>query len=175
MYIIVTEDRIVRGPYENLAQATGENFHEHNGVIWQIDSSGTYKLPEVLMHAYPDPECTWGYMLVCARCIAKGIVPSTIDLTKAIENPPALGKIQGCEVCKRDRILSAPTRVKFLVTRFDGEVPQATPLSANLEQALNEYLYQNPPECDEWRIENDLPADAKVVGRIRRVEDVFEM
>jgi hypothetical protein len=55
------------------------------------------------MFAYPDSKCTWGYMTVCDKCLTNA--PKHVDRTKPIVSPPAVGKAQICELCRRMFIL----------------------------------------------------------------------
>lgn len=56
--------------------------------------------------AYPDSKCVYGYMVVHHGC--KASAPHWVDVEQPIENPPALGKLQRCEVCGKRAMLRKP-------------------------------------------------------------------
>lgn len=58
------------------------------------------------MLAYPDSRCTFGYMTVCPTC--KPLAPPHVDTSRPLVNPPAVGKRQPCEICKRQFALQSP-------------------------------------------------------------------
>jgi hypothetical protein len=58
-----------------------------------------------ILNAFVDVKCTWGYMILCKDCQKPEIAPKHVNLTMLIKNPPALGKKQKCELCKKVGIL----------------------------------------------------------------------
>ena len=58
----------------------------------------------MVMYAYPDSKCCYGYMTICNNC--KENAPHWVDISNPIINPPAEGKKQRCELCNRKFILS---------------------------------------------------------------------
>jgi len=54
--------------------------------------------------AYPDSKCVFGYMVVHHGC--KDRAPRHVDVGKPIEQPPAVGKVQPCEVCGKRAMLA---------------------------------------------------------------------
>ena len=58
------------------------------------------------MYAYPDTKCVYGYMTVHHEC--KSGCPSWVDISRPITNPPALNKVQRCEICDRSGLLVNP-------------------------------------------------------------------
>lgn len=61
------------------------------------------------MLAYPDSKCSYGYMCVCHDCLH--LVPSWVDINNPIENPPARGKAQPCEMCHKKFMLVNPVDI----------------------------------------------------------------
>lgn len=55
------------------------------------------------LFAYHDNKCSWGYMLLCNDCRDKA--PKHVDVSSALGQPPALGKVMSCEICKKKGIV----------------------------------------------------------------------
>lgn len=56
--------------------------------------------------AYPDSKCVFGYMTVHDKCLDD--VPKHIDRTAPMISPPAVGKEQECEICRKIGVLQNP-------------------------------------------------------------------